>query len=419
MAFMEREAAGRDARNAVRVFYHAGDHVRVRVLLNCSTLVKGGALQVAASFIQTAMSTSDDIAWHYVISKNIAEELEQLGVASMSHSVSVVSPSPARNIQSRKILRKLAQDINPDIVFTLFGPAYVDFVQPHLCGVADGWVTHGDRWAWRTVQGPVNAVKLLGRILYKAVMFRKADAWVTETATAKEGMSNRLRIQKERITIIPNNCAKSYLRCETVTNVPSGGDNLRILCMAAYYRHKYLEIVPVVAKELRSIQPDLRFEFVMTLPGEGDGIRKVMSKARALGVDDRIVNAGYVPLGQGPDIYRACHMLFLPSVLETFSASYPEAMAMGVPIVTTNLSFARDVCGNAATYFEPMNARDAAGAIIRVLKDAKLWHFLITEGKKVLHALPTQEMKYEMYKNCIYALHRRNCDKIRNVTPAG
>ncbi|BCA53558.1 hypothetical protein W02_06980 [Nitrospira sp. KM1] len=189
--------------------------------------------------------------------------------------------------------------------------------------------------------------------------------------------------------------------------------------MAAYYRHKYLEIVPVVAKELRSIQPDLRFEFVMTLPGEGDGIRKVMSKARALGVDDRIVNAGYVPLGQGPDIYRACHMLFLPSVLETFSASYPEAMAMGVPIVTTNLSFARDVCGNAATYFEPMNARDAAGAIIRVLKDAKLWHFLITEGKKVLHALPTQEMKYEMYKNCIYALHRRNCDKIRNVTPAG
>lgn len=35
----------------------------------------------------------------------------------------------------------------------------------------------------------------------------------------------------------------------------------------------------------------------------------------------------------------------MPTVLEVFSATYPEAMAL--PIVTSDLDFARDICDNA------------------------------------------------------------------------
>jgi glycosyltransferase involved in cell wall biosynthesis len=83
-------------------------------------------------------------------------------------------------------------------------------------------------------------------------------------------------------------------------------------------------------------------------------------------------------------------------------------MAMGLPIVTTDLGFAREVCSDAALYFEPMNARDAACAITQLCQNPHLWQSLVAEGKNILHALPTQERKYEMYKSCLFALHRRN-----------
>jgi glycosyltransferase involved in cell wall biosynthesis len=383
----------------------------VHVLLNCTTLVKGGALQAAVSFIDTARNRVDGVRWHYMISRNVRDELEEAGALPEARNVSVIEQSPAKSSHSRKVVQALAKEIAPELAFTFFGPAYVQFDVPHLCGVADGWVTHADQWAWRTVRGPVDAGRLLGAILYKWMMFRKADAWVTESATAKEGLVRRLRIPENSIAIVPNNCASHYLYRSTIPKIPSSHDELRILCLSAYYRHKNLEMVPAVAKELEIVFPNRRFKFVMTLPPESEGLMRILSRAAVLGVEGRIVNVGPVPVARGPEVYRSCHILFLPSVLETFSANYPEAMAMGTPVVTTDLSFAREACAGAAAYFRPMDACDAAQAISRVWQDRELWKSLVEKGKQVLQTLPTQEMKYELYTNCLRQLHRRYLDQ--------
>jgi glycosyltransferase involved in cell wall biosynthesis len=201
------------------------------------------------------------------------------------------------------------------------------------------------------------------------------------------------------------------LHREDIAEIPSIHEPVRVLCLSAYYRHKNLEIIPAVAKELQKLLPGRQVKFVLTLPVDSNGLKKIRSMAAAFGVDDGIVNVGPVPVSRGPEIYRTCHMLFLPSVLETFSANYPEAMAMGMPIVTTDLSFAREVCGDAASYFEPMNARDAAHKIGEVCEDERIWKSLVAEGKHILRTLPTQKMKYELYRNCIYELYRRGSDQ--------
>jgi glycosyltransferase involved in cell wall biosynthesis len=58
--------------------------------------------------------------------------------------------------------------------------------------------------------------------------------------------------------------------------------------------------------------------------------------------------------------------MFLPTLLECFSASYAEAMKMGLPILTSDLKFAREVCGDAAVYFDPVNAGDIAEKILEL-----------------------------------------------------
>ena len=40
---------------------------------------------------------------------------------------------------------------------------------------------------------------------------------------------------------------------------------------------------------------------------------------------------------------------------------------MGVPIITSDLDFARDVCGDAAYYFNPDDDEQAANALAKII----------------------------------------------------
>lgn len=61
--------------------------------------------------------------------------------------------------------------------------------------------------------------------------------------------------------------------------------------------------------------------------------------------------------------------MFLPTLLECFSASYPEAGFMKVPIFTSDLSFAKTICGEGAFYFNPMDCKNIASVITSAYKN--------------------------------------------------
>jgi len=110
-----------------------------------------------------------------------------------------------------------------------------------------------------------------------------------------------------------------------------------------------------------------------------------------------IKNVGRVTLNEVIELYRSAHICFMPSLLETFSASYPEAMAMGRPIVASDLDFARAVCKEAAVYFRAASPAAAADAVLRLIGDQVLWDECIDNGRQVLETLPTARRKYEMF----------------------
>jgi glycosyltransferase involved in cell wall biosynthesis len=72
-------------------------------------------------------------------------------------------------------------------------------------------------------------------------------------------------------------------------------------------------------------------------------------------------------------------------------------MALGRPIVASDLDFARAVCKDAAVYFRPDSPAAAAEAVLRLLGDQTLWDRCIARGREVLDALPTARRKYEMF----------------------
>ena len=103
-----------------------------------------------------------------------------------------------------------------------------------------------------------------------------------------------------------------------------------------------------------------------------------------MGLSNHIINVGPLPQGDLGAYYRNCQALFLPTLIESFSATYLEAMHFQAPVLTSDLDFARDVCGEAALYFDPWDTRSIKNAILRLKNDPSLTETLVARGRERL-----------------------------------
>lgn len=378
----------------------------MRALLNATTLHSGGGLQAGVSLVAESLRRPAGVAWRYAVSPHLGDELSRLGLALPAGSL--VTPSPARDRAARRAVADFAARRPCDAVFTVFGPAYVRFESPHVMGVADGWTTHAGRLAYRSLAGPVAAAATFARCVYKGLWYRHADHWIVEAECARLGLRRRLGVPSDRVSVIPNTCAAAYRRADEARPTPGPDDPIRVLTFAHPYPHKDLRILPEVAAALRETRPDRQFRFVTSVPPEHPQWDALRRRAEALGVADALTTVGRVTVAGGVDLYRGADVCLMPTLLETFSAAYPEAMAMGLPIVTTDLGFARDVCGDAALYYRPRDAADAARRLAELADSPRLWTAMVRRGKRRLDQSPDAADRYDrVVETLLRVAHRR------------
>jgi glycosyltransferase involved in cell wall biosynthesis len=145
-----------------------------------------------------------------------------------------------------------------------------------------------------------------------------------------------------------------------------------------------------VIKEVISYLRNSNIKFVLTI--KDDEFNKLFR-----GVENSIINLGPIKHENCPSVYSQCDALFFPTLLETFSASYPEAMKMKKPILTSNYSFATDICKDAALYFDPLNPKEIAEKITKLIANKKLQTELIDKGLEQLSSFETAQSRALKY----------------------
>ncbi|MFM1847578.1 MAG: hypothetical protein RL417_1052 [Pseudomonadota bacterium] len=90
------------------------------------------------------------------------------------------------------------------------------------------------------------------------------------------------------------------------------------------------------------------------------------------GVGDAVIEAGYVPEDDLPGLYRLSSVFLFPSLYEGFGMPPLEAMAAGVPVVSSNTSAMPEVVGEAGLLYDPKDVGAGAGAVVRILRDSSL-----------------------------------------------
>ena len=99
-----------------------------------------------------------------------------------------------------------------------------------------------------------------------------------------------------------------------------------------------------------------------------------------LGVREDIAMLGAIEYGSLHQLYRLCDVFVCPSYSESFGHPLVEAMATGTPVVAADLPVHREVCGQAAVYFEVFDEAALAAQCVRVLSDQTLSEKLKTDG---------------------------------------
>ena len=79
-----------------------------------------------------------------------------------------------------------------------------------------------------------------------------------------------------------------------------------------------------------------------------------------------------VPFHDFPALYAAASVFVYPSVFEGFGIPVLEALTVGTPVATSNISSMPEVGGDAALYFNPENIEDMAAKINMLLNDNKV-----------------------------------------------
>lgn len=97
-------------------------------------------------------------------------------------------------------------------------------------------------------------------------------------------------------------------------------------------------------------------------------------------------------------LYRNASLYVFPSLSEGFGLPPLEAMARGVPVVSSNATCLPKILGDAALYFNPLDIDDMAKVIKKALLDNNLREELIKKGFEQIKKYSWQKMAKETFK---------------------
>ena len=115
-----------------------------------------------------------------------------------------------------------------------------------------------------------------------------------------------------------------------------------------------------------------------------------------LGIRDAVHFTGYVPFDHLPSIYNLGEFFAFPSLYEGFGLPVVEAMACGVPVITSSTSSLGEVAGDAAITIDPTDTDAITDAIVRLATDPELRRHRSESGLQRARSFSWEQSAREM-----------------------
>jgi glycosyltransferase involved in cell wall biosynthesis len=161
---------------------------------------------------------------------------------------------------------------------------------------------------------------------------------------------------------------------------------LRLLFVSHYNYYRNFETLirslPTIRRELAP-RPVRLFLTCKLAPGANPGAyrpERAAALVRQLKLLEEVVELGSVPYSLLHHVYRSADVYVTPAYAESFAHPLVEAMSSSLPVVASDLPVHREICGDAAVYFERFSPDDLAQRILAVASSSELASRLARAG---------------------------------------
>ncbi|WP_321473550.1 glycosyltransferase family 1 protein [uncultured Paludibaculum sp.] len=198
---------------------------------------------------------------------------------------------------------------------------------------------------------------------------QRADLIICVSRFTADQVRGLLDVPEERLRVIPHG-----------THSPAAIDDSArgpvILHVGALQLRKNL--IRLIAAFERHAPPPWK----MILAGsDGYGSDAIHRRIAASPASDRIETPGWVGNEQLADLYRRASLFAFPSLDEGFGIPVLEAMAHGLPVISSNRSALPEACGDAALLVDPLDEEAIGSALSTLIEDEALRTKMVQAGR--------------------------------------
>jgi alpha-1,3-rhamnosyl/mannosyltransferase len=217
---------------------------------------------------------------------------------------------------------------------------------------------------------PVERVRFLDRHLPRTL--ERADRVLTDSAFIADEIASRFGVPRAKIRAIPLGVDAAYRprsRDEIAPVLEKHGlrDSAYLLVVATLEPRKNLERL---ARAYAALPSTLKARHPLAIVGARGWLNRDLERVLApLEAGGTVRRLGYVAENELPSIYAGAHAFAFPSLYEGFGLPVLEAMASGVPVLTSNVSSLPEVAGDAALTVDPLDERALSENLARLLED--------------------------------------------------
>jgi glycosyltransferase involved in cell wall biosynthesis len=207
----------------------------------------------------------------------------------------------------------------------------------------------------------------------------RAEHIIAVSGSTRDDLVELWDVPAEKVTVIPLGVDPSFkpLPMDEGSRKPLGGRPY-ILHVGTLEPRKNIE---VLVRAFASLRERIPIPHALALVGaRGWAYQPIFDLVTALGLHEHVQFVDYVGPEHLPLWYTRADLFAFPSVYEGFGLPVLEAMACGLPVVTTDSSSLRELAADAALLVEPGSSEALEDAMGRILEDRGLRDRLRAKG---------------------------------------
>jgi len=199
----------------------------------------------------------------------------------------------------------------------------------------------------------------------------RIDRVITDSQASKQDIVRLLGIPEDKVDVACLGVSESFSTAKTdrsvlrkysinqdyILYVGSGDPTKNLGCLLKAYN---------------TLSADLRAGYSLVMVGDLKKNAALLKDIEALKLSNRVTLTGRVDEQDLIQLYRHAALFVYPSLYEGFGLPVLEAMASGVPVITSKVSSLSEVVGEAGVLINPQNFDELRDEIIRLLMDRAL-----------------------------------------------